>query len=1011
MITNQKAPRYILWLLFFVVWNASLRAQNLYNSEYLPPDPQTWGFIKYSGGTPDYYTGAVKAEIPIYVYRDPDFEIPISLSYTSLGFMPNITANYVGLGWTLNVGGLICRRVKGVKDEGELENVTYSGGVRTVLGYYRYTQTNHAGDGSLLERPLRLTGLGMCFDKSYQLYETESDIYVFNFLGHSGKFVITDNGGVQVYDSNHPSGEYQIRLSDFQKVRLKSKIYITTGDGYLFEFGGHPESIIPTNNYIDFEKWGTSEGSSSAPARDYYSDEWYLTKIIAPNGRIAVFNYKIDSETIAESIYPTGEKVTYYGRMDSPGYPTGFEEGSGMYSVAYRLLQRKHSVVLSSIVIDDCTVSFTYGTRNKEKGWKYAAQVSELLTPPKLESIRVTHTNAPYALCNCSLTYKYPSTSGNPVLLLSKVSISGSGEYTLNYQNETSAFPYQGIVGVDHWGFHNSNSGFDPNNLLPSVEVGYDYSETITSTNRNPNWTKAAYGLLKKITYPTGGWTEFEYEPNNYSKKVERRSAPNPGQAYPYIVQGNPQGGGLRVSRVIDHVSSSEWTDRHYCYTSGASSSGIMLKFPRYSYSYSSSGPNQQVDYTRLSYSGNPGYLLDEPIIGYSRVKEEYRDGSAKEYVFSNYNQIQDINVFAGGYIYNPIGDIPIPTVTFPYNAYLLFRTPSSLASARGKLLSIKTLDCNGGTVSCVRNDYAYGDIQNRYVESLQMSSDSVYIHRHFTGPCLLSSTRETEYASSRDSLVVVTDYTYNSRNQQFLRKINNSEGKDIYYITAHIGDGIGTPTYMESNMLVRNILDKPIYQGSFTMISNRYVPLEMTHYVYTFMVVGNSSFPLLSSVENAKVSIASPLTSISAFSTLTYRKLYEVATYNSFHRPCEMVDANGISTVLLWGYGGLYPVAQITNVTGNQLGSSIQLTSNVSNTIYGWNGLDSDSEMAFRSIPGVSVTTWKYNPFVGVSEKTGPDGRKMTYQYNIYGRLSSIIGPDSEILSRYYYSINGQTQ
>ena len=333
--------------LFLAFSTTVLSAQCLYNTEYLPPDPQTWGFIKYGGGTPDLYTGAVKTEIPIYTYKDPDFEIPISLSYTSSGLMPNVTANYVGLGWTLNVGGLISRRVRGVKDEGELENVSYSDGFRTVLGYYRYTQTNHSDDGTLLERPTRATGIGICFDKNDQLYDTQSDIYVFNFMGHSGKFVITDNGSVQVYDTNHPSGEYRVNLYNFQKTRLKSKIVITTGDGYIYEFGGHPQADTLSYNFVDFEKWGISGGSSSAPARDGYSDEWHLIKVIAPNDRAAIFNYRIDSGTLTESIYPTGEDVSYSGWTDYPGSPSGYEVRSGRYLSAYRLLQRKHAVLLS----------------------------------------------------------------------------------------------------------------------------------------------------------------------------------------------------------------------------------------------------------------------------------------------------------------------------------------------------------------------------------------------------------------------------------------------------------------------------------------------------------------------------------------------------------------------------------------------------------------------------------------------------------------------------------------
>lgn len=1019
MVTNRlnlHRPVFLLALQIIIVLLACFEAaaQSLYNSEYLPPDPQTWGFVKYGGLTPDLYTGAVKAEIPVYTYKDPDFEIPITLSYTSSGYMPNITANYVGLGWTMNVGGIITRKVRGVKDEGELQMVSYNAGYSPVQGYYRYTQTNHGNDGAPLDRDACLTGMGMCYLKNNSLYETESDIYLFNFMGHTGKFVIKDNGDVQVYDSSHPSGEYKVSLSDFQKIRLKSKIVITTGDGYKYEFGGHPGVDALYNNHVEFEKWGIPENNvATGPARDEYSDEWRLTKITAPNGRTVVFNYKIDNDTKVECIYPTGERVSYCGGTESPGSPSGSSSGGATYSISYRLLQRKYAVLPSSITIDDCTIAFTYSSRTAEKGWKVVSGPSALLTPPKLDSIKVTHTQAPRELCNCSLTYKYPAASGNQVLLLSKVNIKGSGQYSLNYYNEASAFPYQGVVAMDHWGYYNNNSGYDPQNLLPSVEIGYDYRETVIGTERNPNWTKVKYGLLQKIKYPTGGWTIFEYEPNDYSKKVERRSSQYPGVAFPYDMTGVSiaQGGGVRVSRVADYVSSNEWTDRRYTYLTGTTSSGTMLKFPRYSFTYSSSSPTQQIDYSRMSYSGNPGYLLDEPIVEYTCVKESYRDNSSKEYRFSTIRDILDEFCFAGGMIYYPGGSSVAPIVMFPQNANLLFRTPSSMSTARGKLLSMKISDIDGNLRICLRNNYNVEGVKDRYTEALHLALDSIYLYRHYTGDCLLSDTRETEYTTGGDSVAVVKNYYYNFRHQQKYTRTVNSDGLSHYTLTARIGDGIGTMTIPENKMKILNIVDKPIYEAEYTTVSSRYVPHKVTHYVYDYYTIGSSpNVPLLSSVEVADVSLLNPLNTLSEISTLSYKRQSEIVRYNAKYRPCEMKDGNGISAVLLWGYGGLYPVALIQNVTGSQLGAVVH-SSNISDTIFGWNGIDLTTEHLFRGIPGVSMTTWKYSPFVGITEKTGPDGRKTTYTYNLYGRLSSVTGPDSYKVSQYMYSINGQMQ
>ena len=110
---------------------------------------------------------------------------------------------------------------------------------------------------------------------------------------------------------------------------------------------------------------------------------------------------------------------------------------------------------------------------------------------------------------------------------------------------------------------------------------------------------------------------------------------------------------------------------------------------------------------------------------------------------------------------------------------------------------------------------------------------------------------------------------------------------------------------------------------------------------------------------------------------------------------------------MLLWGFGGLYPALEAVNSTGTALGALVA-SNDISQAILGWNGIDSYSERLFRRQPSISITTWKYRPLVGVTEKTGPNGRKTTYAYDAYGRLTSITGPDSKLISAYSYSIGG---
>lgn len=711
-----------------------------------------------------------------------------------------------------------------------------------------------------------------------------------------------------------------------------------------------------------------------------------------------------------ESMHPGGKYESFRTYTSTGGTMASIYSASAVYNDSFRLLERKYAVLPSSITIDGCTISFVYGEREAEKGWKVVTHSSDLLTPVKLEEIHVTHTQVSSNLCDCTLTYKYPNASGNRVLLLSKVSVAGSGEYSMNYYNENGVFPFQGETCIDHWGYYNNNSGIDPLHMIPNAEVNDSYYETLLSQEREPDWTKVKYGLLRKMVYPTGGWSEFEYTPNTYSKKVQRVSTPNSGAPYSAQLSSDVQGGGMRISRIVDYASNNEWNDRLYEYQDGARSSGIMLKYPRYISAFRSSSINQHIDY-RVRDTGSPGYMLDEFVIAYSTVTERYKDNSCRKWQFSDYNTFPDILVDAGGgYLYRPVGDIIAPHITSPDNAYRLFRTPQSMFTARGKLLKEEVYDTEGQLRTRTLNTYDFEGIKDRYVQSVKLSSDSVYVCLHYSGDCLLKKSRKTEFLRSGDSLYVLRQFEHNNRHQVNNQIVTDSRGVKHYHKSIFIGDGFGTQTYPEHTLSAKNIINKPIYEIDYTVLANRYVPVSVKHYVYDFFSARTASDPLLKSVETADVTVTMPFASLDKVTTLTYKKEYEITKYNQYWRPCEAKDANGVYSVLLWGYGGLYPVGLFNNVDGQTMGHKVAMN-DISTTIMGWSGLDNSSEKTFRGIPGVTATTWKYSPFVGVSEVTGPDGRKTSYTYNEYGRLSAIIGPDNHRLNSYNYSINGIIQ
>ena len=64
--------------------------------------------------------------------------------------------------------------------------------------------------------------------------------------------------------------------------------------------------------------------------------------------------------------------------------------------------------------------------------------------------------------------------------------------------------------------------------MIPNVNLqangDFSYPGDSNSTSRNPSFTYALKGQISKITYPTGGYSTFEYEEHSYGKRLECRS-------------------------------------------------------------------------------------------------------------------------------------------------------------------------------------------------------------------------------------------------------------------------------------------------------------------------------------------------------------------------------------------------------------------------------------------------------------------------------------------------------
>ena len=179
--------------------------------------PQAFTMLTTESIHPDLNTGTLKVSVPIYEWKDEDFQIPINLIYSTNGFKPSRPAGIVGLGWSFQIGGVISRQIIGIDD---LRNG----------GYYRKSYNGYTCE----QLYQLLPNFYYDADKGTTMiggYETNPDLFHFNFLNHSGSFMLDTNGDFIVFDSNGERGCYEISLLDSSSGM---SFLIKTSDGYQY---------------------------------------------------------------------------------------------------------------------------------------------------------------------------------------------------------------------------------------------------------------------------------------------------------------------------------------------------------------------------------------------------------------------------------------------------------------------------------------------------------------------------------------------------------------------------------------------------------------------------------------------------------------------------------------------------------------------------------------------------------------------------------------------------------
>lgn len=950
------------------------------------PTPQTWAFIRYGSNPVDYYTGKAMVNVPIYTYKDNDFELPISVSYVSEGFVPSRQTGILGLNWFLNCGGAVSREIVGIPDD------------RIYEGLSGFLNGSPASDESIMD--LTAGNINSTLT-AYQVNgrETTSDIYHFNFLGNSGTFHFDGNKQPKVYNTNGQHGTYTINTICYSNGELKG-FTIMTANGYKYTFGSADTMIY--NNCVERNISGTfatntnfnfAHGNSQT---EYPIVTWNLTKIEAPNGRVVEYLYSDVGNTF---MYPHVNTET----TNNPFLVMTFVPGYSIDNYGknhYRNVSITRTCYLDEIIINDSndskrtSITFSKSLKtsldrpNSELNSDiiYDHNITQALY--KLDAIRVISPNNKQIH---KTTFSYKNKDNR--LILTKISTDGLGDYTMTYHEEYT-YPAISTADTDFWGFYNGN-GNSYSNIIGS-EVNSNYNDVLKSPcPRIPNWEYARLGCLKRIAYPTKGFTEFEYEANTADYILLRREkssyiadfeTPESDSeiedacepkwylacqfSYKKFFENTDETGGVRIKRITDYDGLGGFQSRTFSYKNGT-----VHSFPKY---YTANIHGYQVYNPMLEYPINS---LDKQHIGYAEVKETFADGSSIVYHYNDYDSHPDEYdeqtrkvIETGG-----LDDAEDPK-WYKYISNIL-REPNSNHNKRGKLNCQEFYDAENKLVKSTQYNYSMHD--EGYSAYVVLSGKYAYSVKRYIGDYRLTNISNTEFldngiATSTQSL------NYDNYGRKSLTLTTGMDGKTIK----------SWVQYIPSNE--RHFYNLP--EKEFVAQIEPGVNPKLrsaTTYSYNDLLL-----PHKVSVANLNDNTTCNLEDLLL---LTYKDKQTIVSYDDYGNPTEIVDEYGIHTAMLWGYNGMYPIVKATNMTATALHNVLGITSNA--PLAG--ALDSSKHSILYNLSNTLIEIYEYEPLVGMTKHYDNNGKCTTYEYDSYGRLISISDVMGNV-QRYVYNISG---
>jgi len=466
-------------LLFIICFPLGVQGQGIepLSINFIPPSPTAYELGKYGQIPVGMFTGAPNVNIPLYQYRTNNLSVPISLSYNSNGIKVDQMATWVGLGWSLQAGGVITRIIRDLPDE------LYNG---PRIPQTEITLLNHHN----------LEIMEFFKDAPEPVVDTERDLFMFNFNGYSGKFVIDEYAKVVIMPHQNLSihGSYHAYSSGDS-----AGFEIITPDGVRYIFSDAESSYLTgscTSDNIDTRDKKTA---------------WYLSSMIHPKGDTIKFIYEWERYHFPQGVSETKTTLKSVIGQGCTGGGSQCNEGSfntckpELHVSGLRLKEIISNSQMRGRIVFDANTRNTEVT-DVDSGYESFNFLDAISVRDKEDTEKAR------------FDFQYLHTINQRTFLKSITYLDETKKYLFDYYSPSNLVARLSY-SQDYWGYYNGvfNTVFYPRVI--------DDSYFPDGGNRNPVGSVAKYGLLKTINYPTGGSTELKYEPNYIHKNTRKYSA------------------------------------------------------------------------------------------------------------------------------------------------------------------------------------------------------------------------------------------------------------------------------------------------------------------------------------------------------------------------------------------------------------------------------------------------------------------------------------------------------